>query len=198
MTTLERFHSTSSWEVVSPEREGGAGSFPLETATEMVGMSPGEEECQLTVSSGLTNTQPSTIRRVCQESHKTPDLQAMEPKQHLASTEPLLSRWNWEPPSDLCLALEQSVLRRSAGEANTNAKIFELLKYQGEEQLLKEMQEWTVPSFPISGHHLQKMGMSFGKEIGTALQQLRDEWKKCGCHMDKEELLSCLKKLESE
>lgn len=49
------------------------------------------------------------------ESHKTPDLQAMEPKQHLASTEPLLSRWNWELPSDLCLALEQSVLRRSAG-----------------------------------------------------------------------------------
>ncbi|NXC21236.1 TRNT1 nucleotidyltransferase, partial [Corythaeola cristata] len=32
-------------------------------------------------------------------------------------------------------------------------------------------------------------------KIGTALQQLRDEWKKSGYHMDKEELLSCLKKL---
>lgn len=60
---------------------------------------------------------------------------------------------------------------------------------------MKEMQEWTVPSFPVSGHDLRKMGVSSGKEIGTALQQLRDEWKKSGYHMDKEELLSCLKKL---
>lgn len=80
-------------------------------------------------------------------------------------------------------------------EANTNAKICELLKYQGEEHLLREMQQWTVPSFPVSGHDLRKMGVSSGKDIGTALQQLRDEWKKSGYHMDKEELLSCLKKL---
>nr|XP_013813745.1 PREDICTED: CCA tRNA nucleotidyltransferase 1, mitochondrial isoform X1 [Apteryx mantelli mantelli] len=80
-------------------------------------------------------------------------------------------------------------------EANTNSRICELLKYQGEEHLLREMQQWTVPSFPVSGHDLRKMGISSGKEIGTALQQLRDEWKKSGYHMDKEELLSCLKKL---
>ncbi|KAM4893943.1 CCA tRNA nucleotidyltransferase 1, mitochondrial [Sylvia borin] len=80
-------------------------------------------------------------------------------------------------------------------EAQTNSKIFELLKYQGEEELLRAMQEWSVPSFPVSGHDLRRMGISSGKEIGTALQQLREEWKKSGYHMDKEELLSCLKKL---
>lgn len=48
------------------------------------------------------------------EFHKTPDLQPMEPNQHPACPEPLLSRWNWETHSDLCLVLEQSVLRKGA------------------------------------------------------------------------------------
>ena len=78
---------------------------------------------------------------------------------------------------------------------NTISKILELLKYQGEEQLLKEMQQWTVPTFPVSGHDLRKMGITCGKEIGSALQQLREEWKKSGYRMDKEELLSCMQKV---
>ncbi|XP_040538168.1 CCA tRNA nucleotidyltransferase 1, mitochondrial isoform X1 [Gallus gallus] len=80
-------------------------------------------------------------------------------------------------------------------ETNTISKILELLKYQGEEQLLKEMQQWTVPTFPVSGHDLRKMGITCGKEIGSALQQLREEWKKSGYRMDKEELLSCMQKV---
>ncbi|XP_050813444.1 CCA tRNA nucleotidyltransferase 1, mitochondrial isoform X3 [Gopherus flavomarginatus] len=78
-------------------------------------------------------------------------------------------------------------------EPDMNSRICELLKYQGEEHLLKEMQEWSVPSFPISGHDLRKMGISSGKEIGTVLQQLRDQWKKSGYQMDKEQLLTCVK-----
>ncbi|KFV62981.1 hypothetical protein N307_08427, partial [Dryobates pubescens] len=80
-------------------------------------------------------------------------------------------------------------------EANTTSRICELLKYQGEEHLLKEMQQWTVPTFPVSGHDLRKLGVSSGKDIGAALQQLREEWKRSGYHMDKEELLSCLRKV---
>lgn len=49
------------------------------------------------------------------EFHKTPDLQAMELNRHPACPQPLLSRWNWEALSDLCLALEQSVLRKGTG-----------------------------------------------------------------------------------
>ncbi|XP_019360259.1 PREDICTED: CCA tRNA nucleotidyltransferase 1, mitochondrial isoform X1 [Gavialis gangeticus] len=78
-------------------------------------------------------------------------------------------------------------------QPDTNSKICELLKYQGEEHLLKEMQQWSVPSFPVSGHDLMKIGIS-GKEVGIILQQLRDQWKKSGYQMDKEELLSCIKK----
>uniref|UniRef100_A0A8C8RRX9 tRNA nucleotidyl transferase 1 n=1 Tax=Pelusios castaneus TaxID=367368 RepID=A0A8C8RRX9_9SAUR len=80
-------------------------------------------------------------------------------------------------------------------ESDMNSRVCELLKYQGEAHLLKKMQEWTVPSFPVSGHDLRKMGISSGKEIGTILQQLRDRWKKSDYQMDKEELLSCVEKV---
>ncbi|XP_015266159.1 PREDICTED: CCA tRNA nucleotidyltransferase 1, mitochondrial isoform X1 [Gekko japonicus] len=79
-------------------------------------------------------------------------------------------------------------------EPDAASKICELLKYQGEEHLLKEMQGWSIPTFPVSGHDLRKMGISSGKEIGTLLQQLRDQWKKSGYQMEKEELLSYVTK----
>ncbi|XP_070594358.1 CCA tRNA nucleotidyltransferase 1, mitochondrial [Erythrolamprus reginae] len=81
-----------------------------------------------------------------------------------------------------------------ARESYATSRIHELLKYQGEEQLLKEMQEWSIPSFPVSGHDLRQMGISSGKDIGPLLQQLRDEWKKSDYQMNKEELLSYVKK----
>ncbi|XP_032997079.1 CCA tRNA nucleotidyltransferase 1, mitochondrial [Lacerta agilis] len=78
-------------------------------------------------------------------------------------------------------------------EVDSASRICELLKYQGEGLLLKEMQQWSVPTFPVSGHDIRKMGISSGKEIGILLQQLRDTWKKSGYQMGKEELLSRVK-----
>ncbi|XP_053157598.1 CCA tRNA nucleotidyltransferase 1, mitochondrial isoform X2 [Hemicordylus capensis] len=80
-------------------------------------------------------------------------------------------------------------------ESDAISSICELLKYQGEEHLLKEMQQWSVPTFPVSGHDIRKLGISSGKEIGVLLQQLRNQWKKSGYQMDKEELLSYVKKV---
>ncbi|XP_044512761.1 CCA tRNA nucleotidyltransferase 1, mitochondrial isoform X2 [Gracilinanus agilis] len=79
-------------------------------------------------------------------------------------------------------------------EPDTLGRICELLKYQGEADLLKEMQQWSIPPFPVSGHDVRKVGISSGKEIGLILQQLREQWKKSGYQMDKEELLSFIKK----
>lgn len=72
-------------------------------------------------------------------------------------------------------------------------KVCELLKYQGEEKLLKELLKWSIPRFPISGHDLRRMGVTSGKDIGATLQKLRDIWKKNHYQMDKEELLSYVK-----
>ncbi|XP_014862812.1 PREDICTED: CCA tRNA nucleotidyltransferase 1, mitochondrial isoform X4 [Poecilia mexicana] len=78
-------------------------------------------------------------------------------------------------------------------EPDSQSKVCELLKYQGEEKLLSELQRWSVPRFPVSGHDLRKMGITSGKEIGISLQELRDIWKKSRYQMDKDELLSHVK-----
>lgn len=79
-------------------------------------------------------------------------------------------------------------------EPDAAARVAELLKYQGQHALLRELQGWSVPPFPVSGHDLRRAGVSSGKEIGVLLQQLRDQWKSSGYRMDKEELLSFVRK----
>lgn len=78
-------------------------------------------------------------------------------------------------------------------EADNQNRVFELLKYQGEQKLLAELSKWSIPRFPISGHDLRRMGITSGKEIGSTLQQLRDVWKKSRYRMEKDELLSYVK-----
>ncbi|NP_001082356.1 tRNA nucleotidyl transferase, CCA-adding, 1 S homeolog [Xenopus laevis] len=75
-------------------------------------------------------------------------------------------------------------------EPDTHRKICELLKYQGEEQFFREMEGWTLPRFPVSGHDLRRMGISSGKEIGRILQELKEHWKGSGFQTSKEELLN--------
>nr|XP_020448644.1 CCA tRNA nucleotidyltransferase 1, mitochondrial isoform X2 [Monopterus albus] len=77
-------------------------------------------------------------------------------------------------------------------ELDTQSKVCELLKYQGEDKLLAELSTWSIPRFPVSGHDLRRMGI-VGKEIGDTLQKLRDIWKKSHYCMDKDELLSYIK-----
>lgn len=78
-------------------------------------------------------------------------------------------------------------------ELDTQSKVCELLKYQGEDKLLAELCRWSIPRFPVSGHDLRRMGITSGKEIGATLQKLRDIWKKSRYQMDKDELLSQIK-----
>ncbi|XP_034538762.1 CCA tRNA nucleotidyltransferase 1, mitochondrial isoform X1 [Notolabrus celidotus] len=78
-------------------------------------------------------------------------------------------------------------------ELDSNSKVCELLKYQGEEKLLAELSRWSIPQFPVSGHDLRRLGVTSGKEIGATLQKLRNIWKKSHYQMDKDELLSYVK-----
>ncbi|KAM8758325.1 CCA tRNA nucleotidyltransferase 1, mitochondrial [Rhynchonycteris naso] len=79
-------------------------------------------------------------------------------------------------------------------DPEAGARVHELLKYQGEPGLLQGLQRWSVPPFPVSGHDIRKAGVSSGKEIGALLQQLRDQWKQSGYRMQKDELLSHVRK----
>uniref|UniRef100_A0A8C5R7F3 tRNA nucleotidyl transferase 1 n=1 Tax=Leptobrachium leishanense TaxID=445787 RepID=A0A8C5R7F3_9ANUR len=75
-------------------------------------------------------------------------------------------------------------------EPGAHKRICELLKYQGEEKLLGDMESWSLPRFPVSGHDLRRMGITSGKDIGVILQELRDQWKQSGYQTSKEELLN--------
>uniref|UniRef100_A0A672I0X7 tRNA nucleotidyl transferase, CCA-adding, 1 n=1 Tax=Salarias fasciatus TaxID=181472 RepID=A0A672I0X7_SALFA len=75
-------------------------------------------------------------------------------------------------------------------ELDTQSKVCELLKYQGEAELLSQLRGWSVPRFPVSGHDLRRVGVTSGKDIGANLQKLREIWKKSRYQMDKDELLS--------
>lgn len=75
-------------------------------------------------------------------------------------------------------------------ELDSHSKVCELLKYQGEVQLLAQLSRWSTPRFPVSGHDLRRIGVTSGKDIGANLQKLRDIWKKSRYQMDKDELLS--------
>lgn len=78
-------------------------------------------------------------------------------------------------------------------EPDAQSKVLELLKYQGERELLAELSRWSVPHFPVSGHDLRRLGITSGREIGTTLQELREAWKKSRYQQGKEELLSTIK-----
>lgn len=84
-----------------------------------------------------------------------------------------------------------------ARETDAHNKVCELLKYQGEERLLRRMEQWTLPRFPVSGHDLRRMGISSGKEIGKILQELKERWKESSYQADKEELLNNVTRHES-
>ncbi|XP_056381006.1 CCA tRNA nucleotidyltransferase 1, mitochondrial isoform X1 [Hyla sarda] len=82
-------------------------------------------------------------------------------------------------------------------ETDAHKKVCELLKYQGEERLLRQMEQWTLPRFPVSGHDLRRMGISSGKEIGRILQELRESWKESGYQTGKEELLNSVSRSQN-
>uniref|UniRef100_A0A7N8YAZ6 CCA tRNA nucleotidyltransferase 1, mitochondrial n=1 Tax=Mastacembelus armatus TaxID=205130 RepID=A0A7N8YAZ6_9TELE len=64
---------------------------------------------------------------------------------------------NEDKPDSLALFTDFIIDSR---ELDTQSKVCELLKYQGEEKLLAQLQRWAIPRFPVSGHDLRRMGIT--------------------------------------
>ncbi|XP_038141179.1 CCA tRNA nucleotidyltransferase 1, mitochondrial [Cyprinodon tularosa] len=132
--------------------------------------------------------------------HSPVDVEKMDLRLKVSREEKTLALFLIKYRRELCKASEEPDSLKpftdyiiDSREPDSQSKVCELLKYQGEEKLLSELQRWSVPRFPISGHDLRKMGITSGKEIGATLQNLRDIWKKSRYQMDKDELLSHVK-----
>lgn len=67
----------------------------------------------------------------------------------------------------------------------------ELLKYCGHTKLLKEIQEWEMPKFPVNGLLVGEKGVP-RKKIKFAMHDLLAEWKKSNYTLGTDELLDTL------
>lgn len=54
--------------------------------------------------------------------------------------------------------------------------VTEVLKYRGEESLLKQFQSWVIPRFPITGKILKDNGVPPGKMYGPIIGKLKNIW----------------------
>ena len=64
-----------------------------------------------------------------------------------------------------------------------------LLVLQGQEGISRTIARWKAPSFPISGRDLQAVGVQPGPEMGRLLRSLKDEWKRSGYTLTRDQLL---------
>ena len=64
----------------------------------------------------------------------------------------------------------------SGKEPVTKQYVCELLKYNGNTDVLETFQKWTMPKFPFSGHHLVTMGVPKGPKFSKMLNVLRKKW----------------------
>ena len=90
------------------------------------------------------------------------------------------------PPLRYCMDLHNDTVAR---EPKIKDRIKELLKYRGEEKLLKEFQNWSPQRFPITGYDLFSKNVPKGPVFSKTLNELRRMWKESNYQMSKEELV---------
>ncbi len=75
----------------------------------------------------------------------------------------------------------------------TNKKLLiNLLKIQGQDAFIKDVEKFTMPIFPITGQDLIAKGMKTGPGLGQTLSMLKGLWKNSRFKLTKNDLLSKL------
>ena len=67
--------------------------------------------------------------------------------------------------------------------------VVELLHYCNRLELAEELEQWTVPKFPVNGRDLQSVGFKPGPGMGRMIRQLQDKWKVSYFTLTREDLL---------
>ncbi|XP_059053229.1 CCA tRNA nucleotidyltransferase 1, mitochondrial isoform X2 [Achroia grisella] len=74
------------------------------------------------------------------------------------------------------LPYEKLVLNSKIKQKDTYDYIQEVLKYRGEESLLKEFNNWEIPRFPMNGKILKENNVLPGKKYSAILNKLKEIW----------------------
>ncbi|GAB1601507.1 CCA tRNA nucleotidyltransferase 1, mitochondrial-like isoform X1 [Argonauta hians] len=80
-------------------------------------------------------------------------------------------------------------------EHNLKLYIIELLKYNGNRDLIKTFQEWDPPKFPVSGHDLLACKVPKGSLFQKIISKLKSIWKDSNYSMKKEDLLEMVEQI---
>ena len=75
--------------------------------------------------------------------------------------------------------------------------ITEVLHYAGHAEMSKQLQQWQIPSCPINGGHLKKVGINTGPQFGRVLKELTEKWKESYFTLTEEELIQEASKYKS-
>jgi poly(A) polymerase len=106
----------------------------------------------------------------------------------------LLAAWQAPLPSPKMNDAELKMLLRKNGREVMSGRLWLLwadgVLPAGRLQALLEIAHgWEVPSFPLTGKDLQKLGFAEGKELGEVLKRLEEQWEAGGYEADKKALL---------
>ncbi|GIY21099.1 CCA tRNA nucleotidyltransferase 1, mitochondrial [Caerostris extrusa] len=78
--------------------------------------------------------------------------------------------------------------------SDTHEWCCEVLKYRSDVCLLKELSDWKIPKFPVSGHILMEKGYKPGPKMTEILSTLKTLWIDSNFKMTKTELLDSIDK----
>ena len=89
---------------------------------------------------------------------------------------------------------DKTLTQKSAEDLLVDGKnkdiISKLAELQDNKELVKYIQTFQMPTFPINGNDLMVLGISRGPEMGQVLQSLKTKWKQSNFTATKDELLS--------
>ncbi|CAG7822274.1 unnamed protein product [Allacma fusca] len=75
--------------------------------------------------------------------------------------------------------------------------IEEVLKYNGDVQLLEAFKNFDPPKFPVNGHMLMERQIK-GKQITLVMKTLKERWIQAGYQLTQDELLKMLPEIKAE
>ncbi|XP_037876230.1 CCA tRNA nucleotidyltransferase 1, mitochondrial isoform X2 [Bombyx mori] len=93
---------------------------------------------------------------------------------------------------------ESLILNTSMKQKVAIEYVREVLKYRGDEELLKRLDNWEIPRFPVSGKTLKECGVPVGKMYGRIINKLRDAWIDSEYKMTEKDLMSYLPNIIEE
>ena len=62
-------------------------------------------------------------------------------------------------------------------DAKIKEKLIQLLLYQGHHEYIEQLEQWSIPNFPVNGEMLSKTGIPKGPIFSHILNELREIWK---------------------